>query len=96
MEQDVRSADVRPVSTPSGSVKLDGSVDRRRPGRPASVSPALLPLLRGESMSTQQSVQTHRFRGPSDIDPALGVVVSVSIGLALWVAAFLVATMRHL
>lgn len=46
---DLHEPDIRPASSPA----QPGAVDRRRPGRPRSVSPALLPLLRAPHGATE-------------------------------------------
>jgi hypothetical protein len=65
----------------------DGA-ERRRPGRPENVSPALIPLLRREHLLQPQTAPGAAASGDSrdDLAPARGVAVSVAIGALLWLA----------
>lgn len=61
--------------------------ERRRPGRPETVSPALLPLLRRHSL--MQDALGHR--EPDDLAAARGIGLGVVIGLAIWLALAVLA-----
>lgn len=61
------------------------TVDCRRPGRPDSVSPALIPLLRGDWI---QDASLNEDIDLADewtvLAPAVGIAVSVVLSLPLW------------
>lgn len=61
----------------------DPPADRRRPGRTEDVNPALLPLLRRESLLPAPGVDVEQ--DDDDLAPARGVAVSVLIGALLWI-----------
>jgi hypothetical protein len=55
-------------------------VERRRPGRIANVSPALIPLLRGSNApppDTEESLE-------NDMAPARGIVFGALISVLFW------------
>ena len=54
--------------------------ERRRPGRLATVSPALIQLLRGGTVSSPVCEE----RRESDLAPAIGIAVSVLISGLIW------------
>ena len=54
--------------------------ERRRPDRRATVSPALIPLLRGGTVS----LPVYEERRESDLAPAIGIAVSVLISGLIW------------
>ena len=54
--------------------------ERRRPGRIATVSPALIPLLRGGTVSSPVVEE----RRANDLAPAIGIAVSVVISGLIW------------
>ena len=55
--------------------------DRRRPGRPASVNPKLLPLLRAEERACLPPlVETHERR----LDAGQALALATGIGALLW------------
>lgn len=56
--------------------------DRRRPGRSGTVSPALIPLLRRDSLIEGALTQ----RDGDDSGPARGIALGVVIGALLWAA----------
>ena len=58
--------------------------ERRRPGRIATVSPALIPLLRGGAVSSPVCEE----RRESDLAPATGIAVSVVISGLIWALLF--------
>ena len=55
-------------------------VERRRPGRMASVSPELIPLLRGHA-EPEPNVRDHP---ADDLAPATGIAVGSLISSLLW------------
>jgi hypothetical protein len=62
--------------------------ERRRPGRMATVSPALTPILRGTAVSAPSPASDERRE--DDLAPGIGIAVSVLISapmcaLALWI-----------
>ena len=67
--------------------------DRRRPGRPDSVNPALIPLLRREQLLRPQPAAAMALPGGSadDLAPSRGIAVSAAIGALLWVSIGAVA-----
>jgi hypothetical protein len=66
---------------PSIAVEIPLSLlERRRPGRIATVSPALIPLLRGGTVSSPVCEE----RRESDLAPAIGIAVSVVISGLIW------------
>lgn len=62
---------------------VPGLAERRRPGRPEAVNPALIPLLRRESLLKDVLAQ----RDGDDLGAARGIGLSTAIGLVLWIAA---------
>jgi hypothetical protein len=64
-----------PTLTPPPSVKPE----RRRPGRNPDVSPALLPLLRGDAPLPLPDQP-----GRDDMRPARGIMIGVLISLLFW------------
>lgn len=56
-------------------------VERRRPGRIEAVSPALIPLLRGEHIASLEEEQP----AGNDLGPAIGIGVSVVLSMVVWV-----------
>jgi hypothetical protein len=54
--------------------------ERRRPDRITTVSPALIPLLRGGTVSSPACEE----RRESDLAPAIGIAVSVLISGLIW------------
>lgn len=56
--------------------------ERRRAGRVANVSPALIPLLRDEG---QPTCDDEELRG-HDLAPATGILMSVLLSSPIWVA----------
>jgi hypothetical protein len=56
--------------------------DRRRPGRIDTVNPALLPLLRQDSLLAAALSQ----RDSDDLAPVRGIALSVLCGVLLWAA----------
>lgn len=59
-----------------------GISERRRPGRPESVSPELVPLLRGTANPPPPMEFSER---PEDqLDPLRGLAVGLVISAALW------------
>jgi hypothetical protein len=68
-------------------VNVSGStprVERRRPGRVERVSPALLPLLRGEAVWSPDD-RDHR---QHDLMPATGIAVGVLLSAPMWALIF--------
>lgn len=57
--------------------------DRRRPNRPAHVSPELIPLLRGEASVAEDPVQ---FGDPDQLRAARGLAVALTASAAFWAA----------
>jgi hypothetical protein len=54
--------------------------ERRRPGRMATVSPALTPILRGVAVPSPASEEGRE----SDLAPSIGIAVSVLISAPIW------------
>src|SRR5271165_2431743 len=76
-----RIGDVTDLLEPSIAVETRLSFsERRRPGRLATVSPALIPLLRGGTVSSPVCEE----RRESDLAPAIGIAVSVLISGLIW------------
>ena len=85
-----------------GPLALTGSPegmadDRRRPGRPAQVSPTLVPLLRGDlPADALLGDGTELVDARGDLAPAVGVAVALGISVPLWAAiGFAVRAMLH-
>lgn len=57
--------------------------DRRRPGRPATVNPELLPLLRGQWRAPPPRQER---RNPDDLHAMRGVLLAVLASAAFWLA----------
>ena len=72
----------------------DTLTDRRRPGRPESISPALLPLLRNNGQAHADliaealSFPTGEYPGPDDLSAAKGILVAVLLSMPLWLLAY--------
>jgi hypothetical protein len=58
--------------------------ERRRPGRPAHISPELIPLLRGEAPLVPND--PIRFDEPDELGAARGIALGVGISAVLWAA----------
>lgn len=58
------------------------SPERRRPGRVENVNPALIPLLREETVRDDAVLE----RAGDDLDPARGIGVGIVLGVLLWAA----------
>jgi hypothetical protein len=54
--------------------------EHRRPGRIENISPALLPLLRGDGPDNRRGPQSDR----DDLDSARGVMSGAVIGAGVW------------
>lgn len=65
--------------------------DRRRPGRPEHVSPALIPLLRGDAAPVAD--EPLQFGDPDQLGGARGLAVGVVVSAALWAGLVLVSRM---
>ena len=63
-------------------------VERRRPGRVENVSPALIPLLRGETHPPSDDEVLRK----DDLAPAAGIAVSVVLSGLVW---FLIGCILH-
>ena len=62
-----------------------GSAERRRPGR-QDVSPALLPLLRGQQGPIAEAARVAAEEDSHDLAPARGIFLGLLISLPLWIA----------
>ena len=60
--------------------------DRRRPGRPANVSPTLVGLLRGNFTANTQPSEGAQADSP--LSAARGLMFGTMLGLLIWVGAF--------
>ncbi|HET8995461.1 MAG TPA: hypothetical protein VFN42_02220 [Acetobacteraceae bacterium] len=67
---------------PATAGTVPSSAERRRPGRPEAVNPALIPLLRRDHLLNDVLAQ----RDGDDLGPARGIGFSAMLGLVLWVA----------
>lgn len=73
------------VSEHEANVGLAGSTeqgDRRRPGRLASVSPELVPLLRGQSVPSAELEPS--FGDPDQLGGIRALVAGVALSIPLW------------
>ena len=57
--------------------------ERRRPGRPSSVSPDLLPVLRGTPQLSPDALEP-QFGDPDQLRPARGMAAAIVCSLVLW------------
>lgn len=69
-------------SRATGQPASTNPADRRRPGRPETVNPALIPLLRRDSLLSSLMAQ----RETDDLAAARGIGLGVLIGVACWIA----------
>lgn len=84
--EDNKSEGVNPPGTEEIDRRLQ--IERRRPGRMTTVSPALVPLLRGTAKDLVGSEHPVAFNlTRDDSSPATGIAVSVIASIALYVAA---------
>lgn len=82
-------------ATADGSTSADTAPDRRRPGRPAHVSPELIPLLRNAATTEIPDDAVHA-SGAADVDQesferdadnlgaARGLAMGLVLGVSLW------------
>jgi hypothetical protein len=78
---DMTSSDAVTADAPGGI----STHERRRRGRMENVSPALLPLLRGDGPEDRRPPQSDG----DDLDSARGVIAGTAIGAALWISGAL-------
>lgn len=68
------------------AIDIATSVDRRRPGRLAQVSPQLLPLLRAEERAKLPMLEEALEASDRHLDTGPGVALGLGLGALLWVA----------
>lgn len=78
-------AQISEHARPSEPRDAAGFPERRRPGRIETVTPALIPLLRGENL--RDSAPSERVR--DDLDPVRGIGLGVLLGVLLWAGVVL-------
>lgn len=76
-------ANVEPAATQQDLATLP---DRRRPGRPATVNPELLPLVRGQ---WRAPLPRQERRNTDDLHAMRGVMLAALASAAFWLAAIL-------
>jgi hypothetical protein len=84
MLTDIRVAERPPVELdPSSTISpSSATVDRRRPGRPANVSPELVRLLRWKPDSRRIELEDGDAADP--LGPAAGMLAAATVGLLIW------------
>ncbi len=72
------------LSTEAGSLPAGVALDRRRPGRPAEVSPHLLPLLRGAANVRVPPAPLSIDNESRPLTPLSGIFNAILISSILW------------
>ncbi len=70
-------------TVPASETDNAAMVDRRRPGRPEVVSPALIELLRWQGDTPVDAGEPR-----DELSAAHGIMIGTVLGLLLWVAAY--------
>ncbi len=93
---EVHAAELKMVGHKATEAKVSGPAvwERRRPMRPDSVSPHLIPLLRGrrateaELAERASSEGVANFGDPDQARPAMGLAVGTTLSIALWAGIY--------